>query len=119
MPPRGTATCTPGIAASSGSSVSRQVARCATIVGVISSRCASAASAARCVNTLAHDVLNSISLPIASVSVAGTTSQPRRQPVIRKLFEKLCATIRRSSGAAMSRKLGAQPLAVGSKYRRS
>ena len=39
---------------------------------------------------------------------AGRTSQPRRQPVIRKLFEKLCTTIRRSSGSAMSRKLGAQ-----------
>ncbi len=37
----------------------------------------------------------------------GTTSQPRRQPVIRKLFEKLCATTSRSSASAMSRKLGA------------
>ncbi len=89
------------------------------MAGVISSRCASAASAARCVNTLAHEVLNSISLPSASVSAAGTTSQPSRQPVIRKLLEKLCATISRSPGSAMSRKLGAQALAVGSKYSRS
>ncbi len=107
------------MAASSGTSVSRQVFRWATMAGVISSRCANAASAARCVNTLAHEVLNSISLPSASVMAAGATSQPSRQPVIRKLLEKLCATTRRSSGAATSRKLGAQPWSVGSKYRRS
>ena len=87
--------------------------------GVISSRWASAASAARCEKTLAHEVLNSISLPSASTIVAGATSYPSRQPVIRKLFEKLCATTRRSSVAAMSRKLGAQALSVGSKYSRS
>ena len=44
-----------------------------------------------------------------ATSAGGSTSQPSRQPVIRKLFEKLCATTRRSSGSAMSRKLGAQP----------
>ena len=39
----------------------------------------------------------------------GQHQPPMRQPVIKKLLEKLCATSRRSSGWAMSRKLGAQP----------
>jgi hypothetical protein len=81
---------------------------------VISSVCAMAAMAARCVNTLAHEVLNSISLPMPSTIAGGSTSQPRRQPVMRKLLEKLCVTTSRSSGFEMSRKLGAQPLGVGS-----
>ena len=69
---------------------------------------------ARWVKTLAQEVLNSISLPMPSISAGGSTSQPRRQPVMRKLLEKLCATTSRSSGVARSRKLGAQPLGVGS-----
>lgn len=47
-----------------------------------------------------------------SGSDGGSTSHPRRQPVIKKLLEKLCVTISRSSGSATSRKLGAAPLAV-------
>ena len=46
--------------------------------------CASAARPPRCTNTGAHDVLNSISLPIVAVSASGSTSQPSRQPVIKK-----------------------------------
>ena len=78
-----------------------------------SPRC-KATSPARWVNTLAHEVLNSISLPMASVAEGGSTSQPRRQPVMRKLLEKLWATIKRSSGSAMSKKLGAQCCGAGS-----
>ena len=69
---------------------------------------ASPASPARWMNTGAQDVLNSISLPSAGIKSGGNTSQPSRQPVIRKLFEKLLATTRRSWGSATSRKLGAQ-----------
>ena len=64
------------------------------------------------VNTEAHEVLNSINLPMWGVMAAGMTSQPKRQPVIKKLLEKLCTTTRRSSGSAASRNDGAQLLAV-------
>ncbi|MCY1373385.1 hypothetical protein D9M69_606590 [compost metagenome] len=112
MPARGVASSTPGSACSSGTRVSRQRRRWATRAGVTASPCAMAATAPRCTNTGAHEVLNSISLPRAGVSAAGSTSQPRRQPVMRKLLEKLWATMTRSSGAATSRKLLAAPLAV-------
>jgi hypothetical protein len=69
-------------------------------------------TAARWTKTGAQEVLNSMSLPMAWVSAGGNTSQPRRQPVMRKLLEKLCATISRSSGSATSRKLLAAPLAL-------
>ena len=81
-------------------------------------RC-SATTPARCTKTGEQEVLNSISLPMCGVMSGGITSQPRRQPVIKKLLEKLCTTTNRSCGSAMSRKLGAQPLGVGSKYSRS
>ncbi|MCY1553850.1 hypothetical protein D9M68_903760 [compost metagenome] len=100
---------TPGTACSSGTRVSRQRRRCATSAGVTSWPRSMATTAARWVKTGAHEVLNSISLPMAWVSGLGSTSQPRRQPVMRKLLEKLWATIRRSSGTATSRKLGAAP----------
>ena len=51
---------------------------------------------------------------MCGVMAAGITSQPSRQPVIRKLLEKLCTTTSRSSAEAMSRKDGAQPWGVGS-----
>ena len=104
--------CTPGTACSSGTSVSRQVFRCATMRGVMDSVCCSATSAARCTNTGAHEVLNSSSLPTCGVMSGGITRYPKRQPVIRKALEKLCTTTSRSSGSATSRKLGAAPLAV-------
>ena len=43
----------------------------------------SATSAARWVNTLAQEVLNSMSLLMAPVADGGSTSQPKRQPVIK------------------------------------
>src|SRR5450830_309240 len=91
-----------------------QAFRCATTRGVMLPPSRKAARPARWVNTEAHEVLNSISLPMEASIEGGMTSQPRRQPVIRKLLEKLCATTRRSSGSARSRKLGAQALAEGS-----
>src|SRR6478672_3344802 len=92
MPPRGMASSTRGSACSWGTSRSRQAFRWATTRGVTSSVRCTATTAARCVNTLAHEVLNSISLPMPCVIAAGMTIQPSRHPVIRKLFEKLCAT---------------------------
>ena len=112
MPPGAGAATTPGTACSSDARVSRHCRRWATTRGVISSVRSSAATPARCTNTLAQEVLNSTSLPMSWVVSVGITSQPRRQPVIRKLLEKLCTTISRSSGVVTSRKLGAQPLAV-------
>jgi len=112
MPPLAGATCTPGTACKSGTSVSRQAWRWATTRGVISAVCCKAAMPARWVNTEMHEVLNSMSLPTGCVMAGGMTSQPRRQPVIKKLLEKLCTTTRRSSGVAMSRNDGAHPLAV-------
>jgi hypothetical protein len=73
---------------------------------------ARAACPPRCTKTGAQELLNSSSLPAPAIAAGGNTSQPRRQPVIRKLLLKLWATISRSSGAATSRKLGAQPVAV-------
>jgi len=70
--------------------------------------------AARWVKTEAQEVLNSMSLPMGWVMAGGMTSQPMRQPVMRKLLEKLWTTTSRSSGVAMSRKDGAQALGVGS-----
>ena len=87
--------------------------------GVIACVLCSATTPARCTKTGAHEVLNSINLPRCNVADGGNTSQPSRQPVIRKLLEKLCATIKRSCGEAMSRKLGAAPFSLGSKYSRS
>ena len=52
-----------------------------------------------------------------AASPAAATIQPRRQPVIRKLLEKLCTTTSRSSGSAMSRKLGAQRGGAGEEDR--
>ena len=43
----------------------------------------------------------------AESTPAGTTSQPRRQPVMIQVLEKLLQTMTRSSGAAMSRRDGA------------
>ena len=107
MPPSGVADCTPGMTANSGHSASRPAFSRPTSCGTKVSAIASAASPPRCTNTGAQELLNSTSLPTASRCPAGSTSQPRRQPVIKKLLEKLCTTTRRSSGAAMSRKLGA------------
>ena len=114
MPPAAGASCTPGSACKSGTRVSRQALRCATTRGVTSAVRCNATTPARCTNTGEQEVLNSISLPICGVMLSGITSQPKRQPVIKKLLEKLCTTTSLSSGSAMSRKLGAQPLGVGS-----
>src|SRR5436190_23423372 len=86
MPPGGGATVTPGSAARRGTSVSRQSRSRCTRRGTKSPACASAARPARCTNTGAHEVLNSISLPSASTIAGGATIQPSRQPVIRKLL---------------------------------
>ena len=94
--------------------MSRQALRWATTRGVTASVPCKAATPARWVKTLAHEVLNSINLPMWCVMAGGITSQPKRQPVIRKLLEKLCTTTSRSSGFVTSRKLGAQALALGS-----
>ena len=51
----------------------------------------------RLVKTLAQEVLNSTSLPMAWVSEGGITSQPSRQPVIAQLLEKLLITMIRVS----------------------
>jgi hypothetical protein len=69
---------------------------------------------ARCVNTLVHEVLNSTSLPMWCVIDGGITSQPSRQPVIKKLLEKLCTTTRSDLRLGNVQKLGRKPLAVGS-----
>ena len=116
MPPPARATSTPGSAGSSGTRVSRQAFRCATSAGHDSSARAIAASAGALHEDAGARGVELDQLAHARrVSAAGSTSQPSRQPVIRKLLEKLWATTSRSSGSATSRKLGAQPSAVGSK----
>ena len=76
---------------------------------VISSPCASAASPARCTNTGAHEVLNSISLPDA-VHQGRRQHQPAQPPAGHQ--EALGEAVRRPRAdrraSAMSRKLGAQ-----------
>ena len=109
MPPSGVCTCTPGTVCSCVSSVSRQSRRWATSLGTDCSAPASAASPARCTNTGAQEVLNSISLPVASSSAGGTTSQPRRQPVISQDLEKVLVLMMRSSSCIASRNEGATP----------
>ena len=99
--------------------MSRQARSRPTSSGTVASAWPRAASAARCTNTGAQEVLNSISLASSAAKPGGATIQPRRQPVIRKLFEKLCTTSSRSSGSAMSRKLGAQAPAAPAKKTRS
>ena len=64
MPPRAGATCTPGKACSRGTKVSRQALRWATTRGVMSAVFCSATTPAFWVNTEAHEVLNSINLPM-------------------------------------------------------
>ena len=69
-----------------------------------------AAMPARCTNTGAHEVLYSISLPRSALMLAGTTSQPSRQPVISQDLENVLALIRRSScSSQISRNEGAMP----------
>ena len=70
-------------------------------------------------NTGEQEVLNSSSLPTAGVMLAGMVSQPKRQPVIKKLLEKLLTTTSRSSASDTSRKLGALWPGAPSKKRRS
>ena len=58
-------------------------------------------------NDGAHDVLYSISLPRSPTRPAGSTIQPRRQPVISQLFENELTQMTCSSRVAMSRNDGA------------
>ena len=58
-------------------------------------------------NGATPECVTSTSSVIASRAPSGTTSQPRRQPVITQVLEKLLHTITRSSGSAMSSSDGA------------
>ena len=75
---------------------------------ITGSPCMIAASPARWTNTGAHEVLYSISLPRSADSPCGTTSQPRRQPVISQDLENVLALITRSPSSISSRNDGAQ-----------
>ena len=58
-------------------------------------------------NGATPECVTSTSSVIASRVPSGTTSQPRRQPVITQVLEKLLHTITRSSGSATSSSDGA------------
>jgi hypothetical protein len=63
---------------------------------------------AHCTKLAADAVLNSVSLARSSVTSAGTTSQPSRQPVIDQFLEKLLMPMTRSSGSAIESTEGAR-----------
>ena len=71
MPPGAALVRTPGTCCSCGTRTSRPAFRWATMRGVMLSVCAMAASAARCTNTGAQEVLNSSSLPTCGVMSGG------------------------------------------------
>jgi hypothetical protein len=57
----------------------------------------------------AHEVLNSTSLAKLAMNCGGATSQPRRQPVMVQLLEKVLALMKRSSGSTCASTPGAWP----------
>ena len=64
---------------------------------------------ARCTKIGVHEVLYSMSLPRSAATLGGTTSQPRRQPVISQDLEKVLVLMMRSSSCIASRNEGATP----------
>src|SRR5207253_6333862 len=71
---------------------------------------------ARCTKTGVQEVLYSISLPRSATRLGGTTSHPRRQPVMSHALENVLVLMTRSSSSMSSRNDGATP---PPKYRRS
>ena len=96
--PSGTATVTRGSLRSSPRRKSRARRSRCRLCAITGSPWVTAAMPARCTKIGAHDVLYSISLPRSATSAGGTTSQPRRQPVMHHDFENVLVLMTRSSG---------------------